>query len=115
MCLRKEFCAPVESLESRLFLSVAEPQPITRPGYNHGVGFFVRDAKIFDANGYQFTIEGFSHTTWWGANDVEAIGEFPKTHANTVRVAFGTGMGPSQTPEQRRAIGCRPVVNCIPL
>src|SRR2546421_9581895 len=96
--------AAIEPLESRLFFAVAEAAAVARPSYNTGAGFFVRDAKVYDANGYQFTIRGFSHTTWWGdANkSLNSIGEFKKTGANAVRVVFGTGFGPSQPPAQRQ-------------
>src|SRR2546421_9264144 len=84
--------AAIEPLESRLFFAVAEGAAVARPSYNSGAGFFVRAAKVYDANGYQFTIRGFSHTTWWGdANkSLNSIGEVKKTRAQAARAALGT-------------------------
>src|SRR5436190_10699483 len=93
---RASACAPMESLESRFLFAVAPQQPVARPDFNTGSGFFVRGSQVFDANGYPFTIHGFSHTTWWGngTKDVESISQFSKTKVNAVRVVFGTGFGP---------------------
>jgi hypothetical protein len=101
----------VEALEPRQLLSVA------RPSYNTGTGFFIQNAQIYDANGEEFDIRGFNHTTWWGnqADNLAAIDEFPKTQANAVRAVFGTGLGwsGSHTPAQRKAIVERYIRNQI--
>ncbi|MDB4989623.1 MAG: endoglucanase [Myxococcaceae bacterium] len=41
-----------------------------RPDYNHGQGFFVRDGKLYDANGNEFRIRGVNKVHW----DAETAG-----------------------------------------
>jgi mannan endo-1,4-beta-mannosidase len=76
---------------------------VQRPAGNTGKGFFVRDSKIYDANGAEFRIRGLNHTHWWGTNNEAAIPHIANTGANAVRVVFGSGMGAS-TPSARRAV-----------
>ena len=103
-CLRRLMVS--ESLEARLLLAIAEPQPVMRPSYNTGTGFFVAGGQVYDANGLKFQIRGFNHTHWWGntTNNLAAINEFPKTKANAVRIVMGTGFGGSITAAQRKDI-----------
>ncbi|MEO6436732.1 MAG: cellulase family glycosylhydrolase, partial [Tepidisphaeraceae bacterium] len=111
--------AAIEALEPRRLLAVlpgiAAPQPVPRPAFSTGGGFFVKDAQLYDANGYPFHIRGFNHTHWWGntTNNFAAIDEFPKTRANAVRAVMGTGFGGSMTPAQRKTIVERYIANGI--
>ncbi|MBC7783108.1 MAG: cellulase family glycosylhydrolase [Burkholderiales bacterium] len=84
-----------------MLLSATAP----RPAYNTGTGFFVSGTNVYDANGQQFVMRGFNHTTLWGNStyNLAAIKEFPKTGANAVRAVMGT-FGVSQTPAQRQQI-----------
>lgn len=52
----------------------------TRPGYNTGVGFFVLNGKLYDANGVEFRIRGVNKLHW----DADSPG-IPKTGSNTTR------------------------------
>ncbi|MDB5327191.1 MAG: Cna B-type [Phycisphaerales bacterium] len=103
----------VEGLESRRFLSAgltlsassAAGGAVARPDGNTGTGFFVSGNKVYDANGYEFRIRGFNHTTRTGdtTKNLDAISEFDKTGANAVRTTFGT-FGAGTTPTQRKNI-----------
>ena len=53
---------------------------VTRPTYNTGKGFFVRDGKLYDPKGVEFRIRGVNKLHW----DADSPG-LPKTHANTER------------------------------
>ncbi len=103
----------VEILESRRLLSAGfSPQAslsagdaIARPADVPGTGFFVANGKVYDANGYEFLLRGFNHTTRHGngTRNLNAINEFDKTGANAVRTTFGT-FGVGTTPTQRKSI-----------
>lgn len=56
---------------------------VARPSYNTGTGFFVANGKLYDANGVEFRIRGVDKCHF----DVLSPG-IPKTHANTIRMAF---------------------------
>ncbi len=100
-------------LESRHLLSAGfSPQATTaagdavaRPADVPGSGFFVTNGKVYDANGYEFQIRGFNHTTRHGnaTRNLDAINEFDKAGANAVRTTFGT-FGVGTTPAQRKSI-----------
>ena len=90
----------LEALEGRLLLTA-------RPSYNTGTGFYVVGREIYDANGNQFDVRGFSNTHWWGntTNTFNAISEFPKTKANAVRAVFGPAIGGLQdSPAKRQQV-----------
>jgi len=51
-----------------------------RPTWNHGIGFFVKDGKLFDANGIEFIVRGVNKLHW------DSVSEGLKNSgANTVR------------------------------
>jgi mannan endo-1,4-beta-mannosidase len=52
----------------------------TRPAYNTGVGFFVLNGKLYDANGVEFRVRGINKLHW----DLQAPGIW-NTNANTIR------------------------------
>ena len=103
----------VEMLESRrLFSAGFSPQAtlsardvVARPADVPGTGFFVANGNVYDANGYEFLVRGFNHTTRHGnaTRNLDAINEFDKTGVNAVRTTFGT-FGVGTTPTQRKSI-----------
>jgi len=105
---------PIEPLESRLFLSA---DPVPRPGYNTGTGFFVTGGKVYDANGYEFIMKGLNHNQWWGnaTNNLNAIDHVARTGANAVRAVFNytDPSSGSNTPAKRRTIVERYLANNI--
>jgi mannan endo-1,4-beta-mannosidase len=52
----------------------------TRPGYNKGIGFFVLNGKLYDANGVEFRVRGVDKLHWDNGSPGLA-----SSHANTVR------------------------------
>jgi mannan endo-1,4-beta-mannosidase len=56
------------------------PSSVGRPSYNTGIGFFVKNGKLYDAYGVEFRIRGVNKchydAAWPG---------IPKTHSNTIR------------------------------
>jgi mannan endo-1,4-beta-mannosidase len=40
------------------------PGKVERPSYNQGTGFFVRDGKLYDANGGEFRVRGVNKLHW---------------------------------------------------
>jgi uncharacterized protein (DUF2141 family) len=113
--VRADAACLIENLETRQMLSAAVLPVVQRPSFNTGTGFFVSGNKVYDANGHEFVMKGFNHTTWFGDNakNLAAIAEFGKTGANTVRAVFGTGFGASQTPAQRQDITDRYIAQGI--
>ena len=53
---------------------------VARPSYNHGVGFFVRDGKLYDSNGDEFRVRGVNKLHW----DASSPGLL-KSRANATR------------------------------
>jgi hypothetical protein len=53
---------------------------VARPSYNTGLGFFVLNGKLYDANGAEFRVRGINKLHW----DLSTPG-IPATHANTER------------------------------
>lgn len=76
--------ASVQSLESRLHLSV------TRPAYNTGTGFFVKDGLVYDANGNEFVMKGPNTIHAWGSynTNYNTIDQAAKMGANAARVVM---------------------------
>jgi mannan endo-1,4-beta-mannosidase len=104
----------IESLESRVFLSVA------RPSYNTGTGFFVLNGNVYDANGNEFVIRGINQNQWWGnpTENYNAIDHVARTGANAVRAVFfkdleAPSASGSDTPAERRAIVEKYIANNI--
>jgi mannan endo-1,4-beta-mannosidase len=87
---------------------------VARPPEVLSTGFFVKDGVIYDPNGEPFVMRGFNHTHWWGdqAGNLAAVEEFPKTHANAVRVVFGPDFG-AETPAEKREVVERYIENGI--
>ena len=102
----------IEALEPRRLLSV---DPVPRPVFNTGTGFFVSGGKVYDANGYEFVIRGVNQNQWWGnpAENLLAIDEVAKTGANAVRAVMNWVSGGSDTPTERRTIVERYLANNI--
>ena len=95
--VRTKLQPDVEALEGRLLLTA-------RPSYNTGTGFYVVGREIYDANGNEFDIRGFSNSHWWGntTNTFNAISEFPAAKANAVRAVFGPAIGGLQDSPAKR-------------
>ncbi len=60
--------------------AAADGGSATRPSYNHGVGFFVANGKLYDANGVEFRIRGVDKLHWDNGSPGLA-----NSKANTVR------------------------------
>lgn len=76
--------AQIETIERRLLLSV------TRPAYNTGTGFFVKDGLVYDANGNEFIMKGPNMNHAWGSynSNYAAIDQIAKTGANAARIVM---------------------------
>jgi mannan endo-1,4-beta-mannosidase len=53
--------------------------PVARPSTNHGVGFFVRDGKLYDASGNEFRVRGVNKVHWDAASPGLANANVPAT------------------------------------
>jgi chitodextrinase len=67
------------------------PPPVTgegRPAYNTGKGFFVKNAKLYDANGNGFIPIGYNGTVFWQSEECQknSLDDIARTGANTVRL-----------------------------
>ncbi|MBC8106682.1 MAG: cellulase family glycosylhydrolase, partial [Anaerolineae bacterium] len=104
--------ARCEQLEPRRLLSA---DPVPRPAWNTGTGFFVSGNKVYDANGYEFIIKGPNQNQWWGnpTENLNAIDHVAKTGANAVRAVFNwaDASGGSNTPAERKTIVERYLAN----
>jgi len=99
--------APVAIMPGAAVAPVAaspEGGAAARPPWNTGLGFFVQDRTIYDANGAEFRVRGVNHTHWWGSNNTQAIPYMKAAHVNTVRAVFGPGQSDAPTPEARQAV-----------
>jgi mannan endo-1,4-beta-mannosidase len=110
--------ARIESLERRLFLSVA------RPASNTGTGFFVSDGKVYDANGNEFVMKGVNAVHAWGSynTNYNTIDQVAKTGANAVRAvmyqdivadATNNWNDSADTPARRKTVAERYIANAI--
>ncbi len=61
--------------------SAAGADLIQRPSYNTGIGFFVKDGKLYDAKGSEFRIRGVNRVHW----DSDSAAGLVKSRSNTVR------------------------------
>src|SRR5687767_76815 len=79
--------AAVEAMESRLHLAA---DPVPRPSYNTGTGFFVSDGKVYDANGHEFVMKGPNNNHAWGSynDNYNAIDHIARTGANAARAVM---------------------------
>ncbi|MCA9259738.1 MAG: cellulase family glycosylhydrolase, partial [Planctomycetales bacterium] len=82
---------------------------VARPAHNLGVGFFVENGEIYDANGNPFRIRGVNHTHAFGvqATNTAAIPEIAKSNANAVRLVFfknGTGITLTAREQRQRIV-----------
>ena len=70
---------------------ITTPPPVTgegRPAYNTGKGFFMKNAKIYDANGNDFIPIGYNGTVFWQNEECQknSLDDIARTGANTVRL-----------------------------
>ena len=72
------------------------PKEIPVPTPDDIAGFFVKDGKLYDANGYQFQMKGVNVNHHWNASGrqdeslaYESIPYIKATGANAVRIVFG--------------------------
>ena len=79
--------ATIEPIEPRLHLAA---DPVPRPSYNTGTGFFVVEGKVYDANGYPFVMKGPNNNHAWGSytNNYNAIDHIARTGANAARAVM---------------------------
>lgn len=77
----------IEQLESRTHLSA---DPVARPAYNTGSGFFVLNGKVYDSNGYEFVMKGPNTVHAWGSYNTayNTIDQVAKTGANAARLVM---------------------------
>lgn len=55
-------------------------------------GFYVKDGKLYDANGYSFVLRGINHPHAWFSDKLDAAFKgIASTKANTVRVVLSNG------------------------
>src|SRR5262245_41520309 len=110
--------ARIESLESRVLLSVA------RPAYNTGTGFFVLDGKLYDANGNEFIMKGPNNNHAWGSyiSNYNAIDHIARTGANASRAvmyqdivadATNSWTDAADTPARRKEVVERYLANGV--
>src|SRR3954451_21825706 len=108
----------VESLESRVLLSVV------RPASNTGSGFFVSGGKVYDANGNEFVMKGVNGIHAWGSynTNYNTIDQIAKTGANAVRAvmyqdivadATNNWNDSADTPARRKLVAERYIANGI--
>jgi len=99
-----------DSLESRVLMAAT----VARPAYNTGTGFFVSGSKVYDANGQEFVMRGFSQSASWGntINNWSALAETPKTGANVSRLAM-SDFGISYSPASRAMVADRMIAEGI--
>ncbi|PHN07884.1 cellulase family glycosylhydrolase [Flavilitoribacter nigricans] len=77
----------------------------TRPEYNTGSGFFVKDGKIYDSGGNEFIPMGYNAAAFWAGNEdckkTNMSVHIPNSGANAVRIisqtagAFGWNANPA--------------------
>ena len=96
---------------SLIFSGFLQAQIESRPVYNTGTGFFVKDGKLYDANGMEFILYGANSVHVW-LNDANAKNalryEMPKARINTARLVTAgeswTWNNQSETPAKKKAI-----------
>jgi mannan endo-1,4-beta-mannosidase len=66
-----------------VLFGAASARGAVRPSYNTGVGFFVLNGKLYDANGTEFRVRGMNKLHW-----DNSAGGLANTHANTIRWAI---------------------------
>ena len=79
--------ATIEPIEPRLHLA---GDPVPRPSYNTGAGFFVFEGKVYDASGHTFVMKGPNNNHAWGsyASNYNAIDHIARTGANAARAVM---------------------------
>src|SRR5262245_6171086 len=86
-------------------------QSETRPDYNTGTGFFVKNGRIYDSNGIEFTPYGVNSVHIWlneNASKNALKSEMKRTGLNAVRLVTAgeswTWNNQSQTPAQKKEL-----------
>jgi mannan endo-1,4-beta-mannosidase len=69
---------------------------VTRPDGTLSKGFFVAGGRLFDGLGNDFVMRGVNHpVAWFQADALNWLDEIATTGANTVRLVWETGRGPT--------------------
>lgn len=76
---------------------VPTPTPVNLPARAPGAmgkGLYVSGSKLYHASGLEFIPRGVNSTCWWGwrEHNFASIAEIAKTGANSIRLAFGSGI-----------------------
>lgn len=87
----------------------------TRPTGNTGIGFFVKNGKVYDPNGYEFIGRGPNITTAWGnvGLSLAAFPEVKKTGSNIVRLGHRFSTPQTDTPAEMQDRVDRAINNCM--
>ncbi|WP_052444646.1 cellulase family glycosylhydrolase [Flammeovirga sp. OC4] len=87
-------CLPVESSDTdKGKENLAES--VSRPEYNTSKGFFIKDGKLYDANGVEFIPRGVNNSHFWFDNRdrnwaLNALSAIADYHSNSVRLVWQT-------------------------
>ena len=113
--------ASIEPVEPRLHLA---GDPVPRPSYNTGTGFFVVNGNVYDANGIPFVMKGPNNNHAWGSynDNYAAIDHIARTGANAARavmyqdITLDSGnpwTDAADTPARRKVVVERYLANSV--